>query len=201
MSVSPSRILFFDGRCVLVWLLYIITSAGLHIKLSVRQLTSNATASSHVQSWFYLERGSDMLTSYIILYHLRTRVGIWAISTVTAPNKHMSCKSCSSRTRPSVTATAIVCAYYTARYYFDILVSRYAVCGDVIVKLIGMHIGVCPFYQHTCIWPGHSDPRCVIYMSRWSTCQCSCVCIGNVTMLLPIYSYLVSWYYYLATVG
>jgi hypothetical protein len=36
------------------------------------------------------------------------RVRIWVISTVTAPNKHISCKSCSSRTRPSVTATMIV---------------------------------------------------------------------------------------------
>lgn len=35
------------------------------------------------------------------------RVRIWVISTVTAPNKHISCKSCSSRTRPSVTATMI----------------------------------------------------------------------------------------------
>ena len=36
------------------------------------------------------------------------RVRIWVISTVTAPNKHISCKSCSSRTGPSVTATMIV---------------------------------------------------------------------------------------------
>ena len=36
------------------------------------------------------------------------RVRIWVISTVTAPNKHKSCKSCSSRTGPSVTATMIV---------------------------------------------------------------------------------------------
>jgi len=35
------------------------------------------------------------------------RVRIWVISTVTAPNKHISCKSCSSRTRPSVAATMI----------------------------------------------------------------------------------------------
>ena len=35
------------------------------------------------------------------------RVRIWVISTVIAPNKHISCKSCSSRTRPSVTATMI----------------------------------------------------------------------------------------------
>jgi len=35
------------------------------------------------------------------------RVRIWVISTVTAPNKHKSCKSCSSRTGPSVTATMI----------------------------------------------------------------------------------------------
>ena len=36
------------------------------------------------------------------------RVRIWVISIVIAPNKHISCKSCSSRTRPSVTATMIV---------------------------------------------------------------------------------------------
>ena len=35
------------------------------------------------------------------------RVRIWVISTVTAPNKHKSCKSCSSRTGPSVTAKTI----------------------------------------------------------------------------------------------
>jgi len=39
------------------------------------------------------------------------RVRIWVISTVTAPNKHKSCKSCSSRTRPSVTAKAIAAVY------------------------------------------------------------------------------------------
>ena len=41
------------------------------------------------------------------------RVRIWVISTVTAPNKHISCKSCSSRTGPSVTAT-MICLLYTS---------------------------------------------------------------------------------------
>ena len=36
------------------------------------------------------------------------RVRIWVISTVTAPNKHISCKNCSSRTGSLVTATMIV---------------------------------------------------------------------------------------------
>lgn len=40
-------------------------------------------------------------------YFEPARVRIWVISTVIAPNKHISCKSCSSRTRPSVTATMI----------------------------------------------------------------------------------------------
>ena len=46
-------------------------------------------------------------------YTYPTRVRIWVISTITAPNKHISCKSCSSRTRPSVTATMIgrVCKF------------------------------------------------------------------------------------------
>jgi hypothetical protein len=35
------------------------------------------------------------------------RVRIWVISAVTAPNKHKSCKKCSSRTDSSVTATMI----------------------------------------------------------------------------------------------
>ncbi len=42
------------------------------------------------------------------IYFVLARVRIWVISTVIAPNKHISCKSCSSRTRPSVTATMIV---------------------------------------------------------------------------------------------
>jgi len=57
-----------------------------------------------IKAGFYLKRGSDILTSK--LYPPRVR--IWVISTVTAPNKHKSCKSCSSRTRPSVTAKMIV---------------------------------------------------------------------------------------------
>ena len=56
-----------------------------------------------IKAGFYLKRGSDILASK--LYPPRVR--IWVISTVTAPNKHKSCKSCSSRTRPSVTATMI----------------------------------------------------------------------------------------------
>ncbi len=44
--------------------------------------------------------------TYVKSYPARVR--IWVISTVTAPNKHISCKSCSSRTGPSVTATMIV---------------------------------------------------------------------------------------------
>jgi len=59
--------------------------------------------SSHDKTRSYLKRGSDILTSSVL-----ARVRIWVISTVTAPNKHISCKSCSSRTRPSVTATMIV---------------------------------------------------------------------------------------------
>ena len=59
--------------------------------------------SSHDKTRSYLKRGSDILTSNVL-----ARVRIWVISTVTAPNKHISCKSCSSRTRPSVTATMIV---------------------------------------------------------------------------------------------
>lgn len=59
--------------------------------------------SSHDKTGFYLKRGSDILTSVN-----PARVRIWVISTVTAPNKHISCKSCSSRTGPSVTATMIV---------------------------------------------------------------------------------------------
>ena len=64
----------------------------------------NFYTSSHDKTGFYLKRGSDILTS--IIYPARVR--IWVISTVTAPNKHKSCKSCSSRTGPSVTATMIV---------------------------------------------------------------------------------------------
>jgi len=59
--------------------------------------------SSHDKTRFYLKRGSDILMS-----NCPARVRIWVISTVIAPNKHISCKSCSSRTRPSVTATMIV---------------------------------------------------------------------------------------------
>jgi len=40
------------------------------------------------------------------------RVRIKVISTVTAPYKHKSCKSCSSRTGPSVTAKMIVNFYF-----------------------------------------------------------------------------------------
>jgi hypothetical protein len=58
--------------------------------------------SSHDKTGFYLKRGSDILKS---IYPARVR--IWVISTVIAPNKHISCKSCSSRTGPSVTATMI----------------------------------------------------------------------------------------------
>ena len=58
--------------------------------------------SSHDKTGFYLKRGSDILTSVN-----PARVRIWVISTVTAPNKHISCKSCSSRTGPSVTAKTI----------------------------------------------------------------------------------------------
>ena len=59
--------------------------------------------SSHDKTGFYL-RGVQI--------YLRqsnpARVRIWVISAVTAPNKHKSCKKCSSRTDSSVTATMIV---------------------------------------------------------------------------------------------
>lgn len=66
------------------------------------QLLFFANTSSHDKTRFYLKRGSDILMS-----KFPARVRIWVISTVTAPNKHISCKSCSSRTRPSVAATMI----------------------------------------------------------------------------------------------
>ena len=40
-------------------------------------------------------------------YTNQSSVRIWVISIVIAPNIHISCKSCSSRTKPSVTATMI----------------------------------------------------------------------------------------------
>jgi len=60
------------------------------------------TASSHDKTGFNL-RGVQI---YLRRVH-PARVRIWVISAFTAPNKHKSCKSCSSRTKPSVTATMI----------------------------------------------------------------------------------------------
>jgi hypothetical protein len=67
-------------------------------------------ASSHDKTDFNLERGSD------ILYILSARVRIWVISAVAAPNIHSSCKSCSSRTKPSVAATTISRCFWMLSY-------------------------------------------------------------------------------------
>jgi len=65
---------------------------------------SKNNTSSYDKTVSYLKRGSDILGSFIF----PARVRIWVISIVIAPNKHKSCKSCSSRTRPSITAMMIV---------------------------------------------------------------------------------------------
>ncbi len=60
-----------------------------------------AGTSSHDKTGFYL-RGVQI---YLVIHPARVR--IWVISAVTAPNNHISCKSRSSRTKPSVTAMMI----------------------------------------------------------------------------------------------
>ena len=67
---------------------------------ATKVVRSDGYTSSHDKTGFCL-RG-------VQTYFEPARVRIWVISTVIAPNKHISCKSCSSRTRPSVTATMIV---------------------------------------------------------------------------------------------
>jgi hypothetical protein len=54
-------------------------------------------------------------------YTYQSSVRIWVISIVIAPNIHISCKSCSSRTKPSVTATMI----YMCIYYIIIIIKTY----------------------------------------------------------------------------
>jgi len=44
---------------------------------------------------------------YSYVREFSARVRIWVISAFAAPNIHAPCKSCSSRTKPSVTATTI----------------------------------------------------------------------------------------------
>jgi len=65
---------------------------------------------------FYLKRVSDILMSIT-----PARVRIWVISTVTAPNKHISCTNCSSRTKSVVAAEMIVinfCFYFFTNTIF-----------------------------------------------------------------------------------
>ena len=78
-----------------------IACSYMRIKISVCVCVCNDT-SSYDKTGFYLKRGSDILAS-----SNPARVRIWVISTVTAPNKHISCKNCSSRTESSITATMI----------------------------------------------------------------------------------------------
>jgi len=65
------------------------------------------STSSHDKTGLYL-RGVQIYLRQVN----PARVRIWVISTVTAPNKHKSCKSCSSRTRPSATATMIAVFFW-----------------------------------------------------------------------------------------
>ena len=76
------------------------------VALSVCVCVDCYATSSHDKTGFNL-RGVQIYLS--VKYPARVR--IWVISAFAAPNKHKSCKSCSSRTKPSVTATMIVSSY------------------------------------------------------------------------------------------
>jgi len=52
------------------------------------------------------------------------RVRIWVISTVTAPNKHISYTNCSSRTKSVVAAEMIVIFFIIFFYYEKIIVMK-----------------------------------------------------------------------------
>jgi hypothetical protein len=80
--------------------------------VSVRVVTASVCASFNVgvcngPALHHMTRPGSILRG-VQIYFILSRVRIWVISAVAAPNKHRSCKSCSSRTRPSVTATMIV---------------------------------------------------------------------------------------------
>ncbi len=70
---------------------------------SIKMYVYMCVTSSHDKTGLYL-RGVQIYLRQVN----PARVRIWVISTVTAPNKHISCKNCSSRTGSLVTATMIV---------------------------------------------------------------------------------------------
>ena len=93
-------------------------------------------------------RGVQIYLNYLI----PARVRIWVISTVIAPNKHISCKSCSSRTRPSVTATMIV--------LFVFVLKRKKARFCCVALFLCFYI--CTHTRNTCI--KHVCMLCVIYI-------------------------------------
>ena len=100
LCVERSSLVLSMHRCnnlVCIRIVYVFNDLGVSIYSCVLLLHHMTRPGSILEGFRY---------TYVKVNPARVR--IWVISTVTAPNKHISCKSCSSRTGPSVTATMIV---------------------------------------------------------------------------------------------
>ena len=88
---------------------------AIHARMKCKYYDWEVSVSHHMTRPGSILRGVQIYLRQL-WYIYPARVRIWVISNVTAPNKHKSCKSCSSRTGPSVTAKTMGALYCYAAY-------------------------------------------------------------------------------------